>query len=68
MKCEICNHDNPKYFAEVHKPGKCPQCNCGESEIRNYNTLPKQETPDYDLMFWGDRMRGRKDNYVDIIL
>lgn len=68
MKCNTCNHPNPKYFAEVHKPGKCPQCNCGESEIRNYHARRKQESPDYDLLVWGEEMRGRKRDYVDITL
>jgi hypothetical protein len=58
MTCNICNHDNPKNPEEVHANGACPQCNCGESEIRHYQRNPRQFVPDYsnNLLAWGERL------------
>jgi len=31
--CQICNHQNQDSTEGAHEPGRCTQCNCGESEI-----------------------------------
>lgn len=32
IRCKTCCHADVK-AGELHAPGKCPQCNCGSSEI-----------------------------------
>lgn len=36
MNCPDCNHDE-------HQPGRCENCNCGQSETSNAQTKPNQK-------------------------
>jgi hypothetical protein len=57
MVCTTCNHDSKQ--SAPHEPGKCGQCNFGESDVAHL-TAPDFyfEPMDWsnDLFRWGDRL------------
>jgi hypothetical protein len=55
MICLTCNHDSGE--GEQHKPGKCKQCNCGESEIQHHSRPVYCGHPDFgnNVYVWAER-------------